>query len=105
MSKRKTIRISEILGRINLHVWFCKVDGVIDYEKAERHMLDRGLEVIAKSDLEYFDDIRNLLFFCDILTENQSHALIDARYGVGRTDIQRYIDTLRLFNEYLGADA
>lgn len=102
MSKRKTIRISEILARINLHVSFRNADGEIEYSRIERHFLENDLSAIASSELDYFDTVRSLLFFCDILTEKQSHAIIDERYNSSYTPIQRYVNVLRLFNEYLG---
>lgn len=105
MSKRKTIRISDILTRINLYISICKVDGVLNFEAAERRLIKLDMECIAKAELAYLDTIRNMLYFCDILTEAQSYALIDAHYDSSRTPIQRYVNVLRLFNEYLGEDA
>ena len=95
MSTRKTIRIPDILSRVNLHAH------AYNGEKLSERLERLSLYAAVDSELAFLDNIRSFLYFVDILTEPQSHALIDTINEFSVAPIARYVATVNQFNQYL----
>ena len=94
MTTRKTIRIPDILSRVNLHAF-------APNEKLSDRLERLSLYAIVDSELAFLDNLRSFLYFVDVLTEAQSHALIDTLNEFSIPPIARYVAVVNLFNLYL----
>ena len=95
MATRKTIRIPDILSRVNLHA------RTYNGEKLSERLERLALHPLVDSEIAFLDNLRSFLYFVDVLTEPQSHALIDTLNEFSISPIARYVAAVNLFNQYL----